>query len=484
MLQSLKSRVLLVLVVWLALSHLGGLWLYARKHEEAASLLQDALLAERIALVTRLVEHARPEERESLLKILDSPLVKVIPGGLDRELPAYVEGSRPHQFEHLVGLFLDRPDHHGIKTEHQTASAHNRSSLLAMLSAKLNPEPHHLPEGTLGDILTIGTVTTAVGLSGGGTIAFTNPLLTVSPFSPLKIWAPLAAMLVSVFVSGAWVISRATRPLMHLAKAADRLGTDLRAAPLIESGALEVRTASRAFNVMQDRIQRLVEDRTAFAAALAHDIGTPITRLVSSPLVLVVNPALPVTTVEEFIALAKSRSATKPMTYASAGAGGTLHLPMAMLATQNGATMIHVPYKGVAPLLTDVVSGQVDSAWVAVAGATPFVRDGKIKALVVDAPARARALPAVPVFSETRAQRVQADFYFALQAPAGTAPDIAEKIATSVRRILQDPAFREKYLDPFGFIVVASTPAELADYLVKDRPRQAERIKASGAVLD
>lgn len=211
---------------------------------------------------------------------------------------------------------------------------------------------------------------------------------------------------------------------------------------------------------------------------------TPITRLVSSPLVLVVNPALPVTTVEEFIALAKSRSATKPMTYASAGAGGTLHLPMAMLATQNGATMIHVPYKGVAPLLTDVVSGQVDSAWVAVAGATPFVRDGKIKALVVDAPARARALPAVPVFSETRAQRVQADFYFALQAPAGTAPDIAEKIATSVRRILQDPAFREKYLDPFGFIVVASTPAELADYLVKDRPRQAERIKASGAVLD
>ena len=280
MLQSLKSRVLLVLIVWLALSHLGGLWLYARKHEEAASLLQDALLAERIALVTRLVEHARPEERESLLKIIDSPLVKVIPGGLDRELPPYVEGSRPHQFEHLVGLFLDRPDHQGIKTEHQTASAHNRSSLLAMLSAKLNPEPHHLPQGTLGDILTIGTVTTAVGLSGGGTIAFTNPLLTVSPFSPLTIWAPLAAMLVSVFLSGAWVIARATRPLMHLAKAADRLGTDLRAAPLIESGALEVRTASRAFNVMQDRIQRLVEDRTAFAAALAHDIGTPITRLV------------------------------------------------------------------------------------------------------------------------------------------------------------------------------------------------------------
>lgn len=76
------------------------------------------------------------------------------------------------------------------------------------------------------------------------------------------------------------MISRATRPLMALANAADRLGTDIHAPPLVEGGALEVRTASRAFNGMQERIQRLIEDRTAFAAALAHDIGTPITRLV------------------------------------------------------------------------------------------------------------------------------------------------------------------------------------------------------------
>ena len=210
----------------------------------------------------------------------------------------------------------------------------------------------------------------------------------------------------------------------------------------------------------------------------------PISRLVSSPLALVVNAALPVNNLQEFVTLAKSRSTTRPLSYASAGIGGVLHLPMAMFASQNGLTMTHVPYKGVAPLLTDVISGQVDAAWVAVAGAAPYVRDGRIKALVVDAPARVKALPQVPVFSETGVAPVQADFTFALQAPAGTPPAVTEKVAAAFRKVLLDPEFREKYLDPVGFVVVASTPAELAQYLANDRPRQAKRITVSGATMD
>lgn len=281
MLKSLKSRVLLVLVVWLALSHLASLWLYARKHEEAASLLQDALVADQIALVTRLLDQSSEAERARLLAILSSPLVKVKRGEQPFVQSRVVEGTRTHLFEHLVGLFLDRPDHEGIKTEHRLAGAGDASlTLMATLSATLNPAPHHLPAGVLEEIWSTGTVRTGIALSDGATIEFATPLLTVDPFSFLKVWAPLAAMLLSVLLSGAWMISRATRPLLALARAADRLGTDIRAAPLQEVGALEVRTAARAFNVMQDRIQRLVEDRTAFAAALAHDIGTPVTRLV------------------------------------------------------------------------------------------------------------------------------------------------------------------------------------------------------------
>jgi len=279
-LKTLKSRVLLVLVASLALSHLVGLWLYARKHEEAASLLQDALLADRIALTARLLEGAKPEERERLVARLDSPLVKISTRQAAVSPAPKIEGTRPHLFEHLVGLFLDRPGHEGIGTAFAPAVGPSTGqSLRAMLSATLDPEPHHLPAGTLDEIRTPGTVTTGITLDDGAVITFTAPLLTVSPFSALKLWAPLLAILLSVIVSGAWVLNRATEPLMTLARAAERLGADIHADPLPERGASEVRSASRAFNAMQERIKRLLEDRTAFSAAMAHDIGTPVTRL-------------------------------------------------------------------------------------------------------------------------------------------------------------------------------------------------------------
>jgi signal transduction histidine kinase len=279
-LKTLKSRALVVLVASLALSHLVGLWLYARKHEEAASLLQDALLADRIALTARLLEEAKPEERERLVARLDSPLVKISTRQAAVSPAPKIEGTRPHLFEHLVGLFLDRPGHEGIGTAYAPAVGPSTGqSLLAMLSATLDPGPHHLPAGTLDEIRTTGTVITGIALGDGGVIEFSSPLLTVSPFSALKLWAPLLAILLSVIVSGAWVLNRATEPLMTFARAAERLGEDIHADPLPESGAAEVRSASRAFNAMQERIQRLLEDRTAFAAAMAHDIGTPVTRL-------------------------------------------------------------------------------------------------------------------------------------------------------------------------------------------------------------
>lgn len=208
----------------------------------------------------------------------------------------------------------------------------------------------------------------------------------------------------------------------------------------------------------------------------------PVSRLLTSPLTLVVPASLPVNSLAEFIALAKARTATaNPLAYGSAGPGGVLHLPMAMLAKQNGLEMTHVPYKGVAPLITGLLSGDVSAAWVAVAGAVPFVRDGKLKALVVDAPARVKALSEVPVFRETSVTPVQADFIFALLAPAGTPSAITEKLSGAIRNIMTDPDFRSKYMDPFGFVAVNSTPVELERYLVKDRPLQAERIKTSGA---
>ena len=210
----------------------------------------------------------------------------------------------------------------------------------------------------------------------------------------------------------------------------------------------------------------------------------PVTRMVSSPLIFVVPASLPVNTIEEFIALAKSRAATKPLSYASAGTGSVIHLPLAIFSKQHGLNMLHVPYKGVVPLLPDLVSGQIDASMIGVSAATPFVRDGKLKALVSAAPERTRSLPQVPVFSETSVPPLQADFMVAIVAPAGTPSAVAEKISAAVKQVLTDPKFREIYVDPFGYIIIASTPAEFGRYLAADRPLQAERIKTSGARLN
>jgi tripartite-type tricarboxylate transporter receptor subunit TctC len=210
----------------------------------------------------------------------------------------------------------------------------------------------------------------------------------------------------------------------------------------------------------------------------------PVSFLMRVPLVLVVPAALPVSSLQDFITLAKSRATTKPLAYGSAGLGGVNHLPMVMFEKQNRLELNHVPYKGVAPIVTDLLSGQIDTAWVGPAAAAPFVRDGKLKALVVDAPARIKALPQAPVFSETSVAPVQAAHIFAMVAPAGTPAAIRQKVATALKKIMAEPEFREKYLDPFGYVAVGSTPDELAQYLVKDRSLQAERIRLSGVRLD
>ena len=130
--------------------------------------------------------------------------------------------------------------------------------------------------------------------------------------------------------------------------------------------------------------------------------------------------------------------------------------------------------------MTDLVSGQVDSGWVGVSGAVPFVREGKLKALVVGGNNRSKALPDTPVYRETKTKPARADFLFGLAAPAGTPAAIADKIAATVKKIQADPKFRELYMEPFGYESVASTPAEFARFIAADRPVQGERIKMSG----
>ncbi|MCT9812538.1 tripartite tricarboxylate transporter substrate binding protein [Acidovorax sp. Be4] len=210
----------------------------------------------------------------------------------------------------------------------------------------------------------------------------------------------------------------------------------------------------------------------------------PISRLISVPMVFFVPQNSKANTLQEFIAQARQASKSKPMTYGSSGAGGIVHLPLAMFSKQEGLEMVHVPYKGAAPLIPEIIAGQIDAAVLGVSVIEQHIKGGRLKALAVSSEARSVALPDVPTFREAGVRDIQAVFNIGLLAPAGTPAPLVEKISADVRKILLEPEFRKTQVDAFSYVAVASTPAEYRDFLSRDYQVQGERVRASGASLD
>ena len=137
-----------------------------------------------------------------------------------------------------------------------------------------------------------------------------------------------------------------------------------------------------------------------------------------------------------------------------------------------------------APLVQDVLADQVELGTLAASVVEPLIKTGKLKGLAVSAQKRLPGLPQVPTFQELGVRDINSEFMVGLVAPVGTPPEILEQLSGAIHQILFQPEFRAKYLDPFAFQPVGSTPAEFKDYLAKDRPNQAERVRVSGAKLD
>ncbi|MDB5850354.1 MAG: tripartite tricarboxylate transporter substrate binding protein [Rhodoferax sp.] len=208
----------------------------------------------------------------------------------------------------------------------------------------------------------------------------------------------------------------------------------------------------------------------------------PISRIATANMALFVPASLPVNNLKEFVDYAKARPGAVP--YGSTGIGNATHLSMAWLENRTGMTLIHVPYKGLAPVIQDMLAGQVQAAFGALSVVEPYIKSGKLKALVISGAQRPKLLPTVPTLVESGFENIDANFTIGLFAPRGTPREIVNKVAADVQRILREPAFREKYIDGFAFDLVASTPDEFAAYIVTDRVRQEQRIKISGAKLD
>ncbi|AOB31352.1 MFS transporter [Bordetella sp. H567] len=184
----------------------------------------------------------------------------------------------------------------------------------------------------------------------------------------------------------------------------------------------------------------------------------PVSVMAMVPNVVVVNMAVPAKTIQEFISLAKSRPGE--LNYGTAGAGTAHHLIGELFQLQAGVRLVHVPYKGSGPAVTDLIGGQVQVMFDTVTSALPQVKAGKTRALAVTTAKRSSALPDIPTLAETVLPGFDVGTWFGLVAPAGTPAPVVQKIYGEIDRTVKDPDVRRQLLE-IGAEPIGSTPAQM-----------------------
>jgi len=189
----------------------------------------------------------------------------------------------------------------------------------------------------------------------------------------------------------------------------------------------------------------------------------PVSMLYFSPMYLVVNPAVPAQSVKELVALAKAQPGK--LSFASIGQGGSIHLAGEMFKSMAGVDITHIPYKGSAPALTDIIGGQVNLMFDAGVSALPQVRAGKLRALAITTAKRVDSTPDLPTVAEAGGlPQYEATLWFGLVAPAATPRDIVNRLSQELAKILRQPALQSRFTD-LGVEFSASSPDEFATYI-------------------
>jgi tripartite-type tricarboxylate transporter receptor subunit TctC len=189
----------------------------------------------------------------------------------------------------------------------------------------------------------------------------------------------------------------------------------------------------------------------------------PISQTCDVPLVLVVNPALPVRTVQELIALARRRPGE--LTAAASGVGSTGHVAAESFSRRAGIRLLHVQYKGAAPAVVDLVGGHVMLRFDQVTTSLPHIRSGKLRALGVTTSTRSKVLPEVPAIAEAGLAGFRDSTFNGLVAPAGTPPEIVARLHAEVAKAVAAPQLRDRFQQQGIELVASASPAEFAQLL-------------------
>jgi tripartite-type tricarboxylate transporter receptor subunit TctC len=205
----------------------------------------------------------------------------------------------------------------------------------------------------------------------------------------------------------------------------------------------------------------------------------PVTMLVLLQQLLVAHPSLPSGTLGELIALAKAKPGS--INYASYGSGSQPHLSGEMLKYKAGIDLVHVPYKGISLAVPAVMAGEVQLTFAGIATSSAPLKAGRIKALAIGGAKRSPLFADVPTFSELGYPEVETHAWFGLFLPAGAPKEVVARLYADVKRILDDPEFRQKQLVDRGYEPVGSSPDAFAEFIGTDRANRGRAVKISGA---
>lgn len=208
---------------------------------------------------------------------------------------------------------------------------------------------------------------------------------------------------------------------------------------------------------------------------------TPIVVIATVPLVLVVHPSVPARNVKELIDLAKAKPGT--LNYGSAGNGSTLHLAGELLRSEADIDMKHVPYRGTGPLVTDLIGGQVQVAFVSVSQVAPMIKAGQLRALAVSTLQRSPALPDVPTMAQAGVPKYAFDAWIALVGPAGLPKNLVDSYHAAVTSAMSSPEL-QRAMEGQGLMAMNTGPDAAPAFFQAELVKHQKLVKQSGATLD
>ena len=296
------------------------------------------------------------------------------------------------------------------------------------------------------------------------------------PAKPVKVIVPwpaagsidsaarIASQRLSTALGGSFVVE-------NRAGAAGTIGADLVAKAPADGYTLMVHSATHVANATT---------YTKLPYRTLEDF-TPIAFLSAQPAVLVAHPSLPVKTVRDFIALAKSRPGQ--INYASSGNGSSPHLAMALFATTANINIVHVPYRGGPPAFTSLLAGETQASIATLPNALPHVNAGKVRPLGVTTAKRVQSAPAIPTIAESGLPGYEMNPWISMFGPAGLKRDIVERINGTLNKALTDPEVTRTMVSQ-GLEPWTGTPEQLASRMRVDLDKFAKLIKAIGVTND